>query len=262
MNIKHPIAMMSTAVLTLALGACAHTDDNAMAAGSADARASTSTASAGARGSAGASSSQMGSSSMGSSNMGTSSSGSSNMGHSGSHGSTTTGAASAGSATAGSTGMDGARGPMTINSATEALALVATVDQMEIALSQQAKAKKVTGPVMAYADMMVAQHTPHLAQTRAMIEKMGGMPADGTTIQKLMAAGKLSQDRLGALQGDAYARAYVEHMVASHQHAIAMVDASMNVATDPAARDFMMKTRQALQMHLERAQQLQGQLGG
>lgn len=262
MNIKHPIAMMSTAVLTLALGACAHTDDTAMAAGSADATASTASAGVQGSASAGASSSQMGSSNTGSSNMGASSTGSSNMGssnmgHAGSHGSTTAGAASAGSAP-----MGDARGPMTINSATEALALVATVDQMEIALSQQAKSKKVTGPVMEYANMMVAQHTPHLAQTRAMLEKMGGMPADGTTVQKLMAAAKLSQDRLGALEGDAYARAYMEHMVASHQHAIAMVDASMTVATDPAARDFMMKTRQALQMHLERAQQVQGQLGG
>lgn len=244
MNVKSPLALASTAVLTLALSACAHTDTN-NAAGMTQLAPSTPAAAA----------SGQSSTSTGTATSTRDTSG--HMNHAGQHGAQTSASASAGSPPIHAPG-----GPLVINSPTEALALMATVDQMEIQLSQQARSKKVTGPVMEYADMMIAQHTPHLAQTRAMLEKMGGKPADTGTMQKLMASGKVSQDRLAALEGDAYARAYIEHMVASHQHALAMVDASMGIATDPAVRDFMTKTRQALQMHLERAQQIQGQLGG
>jgi putative membrane protein len=204
MRIKTPLAVASTALLTLTLGACAHMDDNGMA-----------------------------------------------------------GAAEpASAAPAATAATNPAMTPPAASSPAEALALVAMVDEHEIKLAQQAKSKNVTGPVLEYAEMMIAQHTPHLGKTRAMLDAAGGMPANSAGVDALMAMDRQTQQRLGALEGEAYARAYIDHMVMSHQMGVAMVDASMGVAADPAMRDFMQMTKQSMQMHLERARAMRGQVGG
>jgi putative membrane protein len=165
-------------------------------------------------------------------------------------------------ASASASAMGPAMTPPAASSPAEALALVAAVDQHEIRLAQQARSKNVTGPVLEYATMMDTQHTPHLQKTRAMLDAAGGAPANSPALQHLMMMDQQTQQRLGALEGEAYARAYMEHMVMSHRMGIAMLDASMGVATDAAMREFMQMTRQTMQMHLDRAQQIQGQFGG
>jgi putative membrane protein len=170
--------------------------------------------------------------------------------------------AASASASASASAMSPAMTPPAASSLAEALALVAAVDQHEIKLAQQARSKNVTGHVLEYATMMDTQHTPHLQKTRAMLDAAGGAPASSTGLQQLMTMDQQTQQRLGALEGEAYARAYMEHMVMSHRMGIAMLDASMGVATDPAMREFMQMTRQTMQMHLDRAQQIQDQLGG
>ena len=147
-------------------------------------------------------------------------------------------------------------------SAAEAVALVAMVDQHEIKLAQQAKSKGVTGPALEYANMMETHHTQHLGQTKALQGQAGKAPDDASGVRSLMAMDQQTQARLGALQGDAFARAYIAHMVESHQMGIAMVDAAMPKVDDTALRSFMTTTRQAMQMHLDRAREIQSSMGG
>lgn len=238
MRIKTPLALASTALLTVALGACAHSNQS----GTSGMTGTTGTTGAsGTTGTTGAS------------------------GTTGTTGTSGTNASTrAPSSMAAGAGTDAGApmAPPVAGSPAEALALVAAVDQHEITLAQQAKSKNVTGPVLEYANMMLAQHTPHLRTTRTMLDSSGGMPSNSAGLQKLMAMDQQTQKRLGALEGEAYARAYMEHMVMSHQLGVAMVDASMGVATEPALRDFMQKTRQAMQMHLEHARTTPGQLRG
>ena len=150
----------------------------------------------------------------------------------------------------------------------EAVALVALVDQHEVSLARQARSKNVTGPVLEYANVMDTHHTQHLTQTRALQQQAGSAPTASAGVQQLMAMDQQTQARLGALEGDAYARAYMAHMahmahmVESHRMGIAMVDAAMPKVRDATLRAFMTATRQSMQMHLDRALELQRPTGG
>lgn len=142
------------------------------------------------------------------------------------------------------------------HSQVEALALVAAVDDHEIRTSQQAKSKKVTAAALDYANMMVAHHSANLAATRKL---MGGASAmNSASVKQLVAMARQAEAQLATLSGTAYERAYVDRMVLDHQMALQMLDASMGVARDAAARAHLTATRQAVQQHLDRARTLQG----
>lgn len=296
MTKKTPLAIASTTLLALALGGCASTGMDAEG-DSPDAMSDTSTMS----GSAGSTmASGMPGSSAGSTSgtaatgatTGAATTGSTTAGTTGITGTTgaattgsttagtaaagtaTTGTAAAGTATAGDAqaramppGSAHSHGmahdtPPKASSPAEALTLVALVDQHELKLAQLTQSKQVSEPVREYATMMVNDHSKHLEKTRGLLEKAGGMQQNSAGAQQLMTMDRQTQQQLGGLEGDAYARAYMDHMVMSHRMGIDMVDASMSVATDPAQREFLQTTKQTMQKHLERAQQVQGQLGG
>jgi predicted outer membrane protein len=139
---------------------------------------------------------------------------------------------------------------------------VALVDQHEVALAQQARAKKVTGAVLDYARMMEAHHAPHLQQTQRLLTTAGGAPSGSGSVQRLTAMSQQAQQQLAALDGQAYARAYIDRMVIDHQMALQMVSASMGVAREAPIRAHLTATRQTIQQHLDRARALQRQLGG
>lgn len=148
------------------------------------------------------------------------------------------------------------------SSLAEALTLVALVDQHELKLAQLTQSKQVSEPVMEYAKMMVNDHTPHLAKTRSMLDGAGGIQQNSTGARELVQLDQQTMARLNGLQGDAYARAYIDHMVESHQMGIAMVAASMSVAKDEAQREFLKTTKETMQKHLQHAQKVKGQLKG
>lgn len=293
MNNKTTLALASAALLTFGLGGCASTGmdtgadapdaaadtsisgsaGSSMASGTADTGGTVAGSTAGSTG--GTAAGTTGSASMagtaartpyGTATDGTAVSGS------------TAGTAAAGTATTGSvaSGDSGGRhmhgdasGSMhagaqlpKASTAAEALTLVALVDQHELKLAQLTQSKQVSGPVMEYAKTMVNDHTPHLAKTRSMLDGAGGMKQDSAGARELMKIDQEAMARLNGLQGDAYARAYMEHMVHSHQMGIAMVDASMSVATDASHREFLKTTKQTMQKHLEHAQKVHSQLKG
>ncbi|GHA72434.1 DUF4142 domain-containing protein [Cognatilysobacter bugurensis] len=292
MNNKTRLAVATAALMTLALGGCASTGMDAGVAapeasadtaisGSAGSVAATGTAGAmsGATGSTGAatdsgaalsSSAMTGNTAISGSTAGTAAAGTA------SSGMVASGGAMAGGTMAGDTqagasaahskhggAMAGAGAPLPkASTPAEALTLVALVDQHELKLAQLTQSKQVSEPVMAYAKMMVAEHTPHLAKTRTLVDAAGGMQQKSEGAHHLMMLDQQTQQRLNGLQGDAYARAYIEHMVQSHQMGIAMLDASMSVATDASQREFMQMTKQVMQKHLEHAQKVQAQLRG
>jgi predicted outer membrane protein len=293
MNTKTPLALASATLLTLALGGCASTGMDT-GADSPDAAADTSvsgsagstmssgaTGTAGATGTTGAMAGTTAGSTAGDSSMAGSAGGTmsgATTGGSAMSGSTA-GTAAAGTATTGSVASGGsmggdmqsgasASGSMKAgampkaSSPAEALTLVALVDQHELKLAQLTQSKQVSEPVMEYAKMMVNDHTPHLAKTRSMLDGAGGMQQDSAGARELMQMDQQTMERLNGLQGDVYERAYIDHMVQSHQMGIAMVAASMSVAKDDSQREFLKTTKETMQKHLQHAQKVQGQLKG
>jgi putative membrane protein len=143
----------------------------------------------------------------------------------------------------------------------EALAMVHLVDDHEVKLAEQAKSKKVTGDVAAYADMMKMDHNKNMADTKALLDKNGGAPADTPAMSDMKAKGDAETQQLAALDGDAYAKAYIDAMVMGHQDVLTKLDSMLiPAATDAAVKTHLQATRDAVQKHLDKAKEIQGKL--
>lgn len=145
----------------------------------------------------------------------------------------------------------------------EALALLNVVNDHEVKTAEQAKSKHVTGDVLAYANMMQTEHSKNMADTKALLDKNGGAPADTATITDMKSKGEAEMQQLAALDGDVYAKAYIDAMVNGHQDALSKLDTMLiPAATDDAVKKHLQMTRDHVQQHLDKAKEIQAKLGG
>jgi len=134
-----------------------------------------------------------------------------------------------------------------------ALGVLNAINEHEIAAGKQALAKGVSGPVAAYAQLMIDQHGENRAKTSALGADAGAADAAAQRDQ-----GEQELKALDARSGDAYAKAYVDAMVKGHTGALATLDTRLiPAATTPAVKDHLAATRAHVAQHLERARALQ-----
>lgn len=158
-------------------------------------------------------------------------------------------------------------------SAGETLALVMAVDRHEVAMAEQAREKGVAGDVLAYADMLHAEHSANLDKDIQLAESISLSPLDTGAVQAHKAKGEAAMERLAELEGGAYADAYVDAMVKGHAEVLAMLDERIgNTAADGVApgataigggnvdqmfQQHLSATRDAVASHLEMGKALQ-----
>lgn len=143
----------------------------------------------------------------------------------------------------------------------EALAVVSAVDEHDIKLAEQAKSKHVDGKVMAFANMMTADHGKNMSDTTALLDKNGGMPADSAMLSGLKSKGEAEMTQLAALSGHEYEHAYMDAMVNGHTEVLAKLDTVLiPAATDAAVKAHLQMTRDAVQKHLDMAKSVQASL--
>ena len=140
----------------------------------------------------------------------------------------------------------------------EALAFLVVVNEHEIAAAEQARDKQLDAKVRAYADMLHADHSKNLAETRAVADSAGAAVTDTPDVDAQRQKGKDELEQLGGLEGDAYAKAYLDAMVKGHNDALVLIDTRLvPAATDEAIKQHLNTTRDAIAKHLEEAKQLQ-----
>lgn len=167
----------------------------------------------------------------------------------------------------------------------EALMLLNAVNEHEVKAAEMAKSKNVTGPVLEYANMMQAEHTKNMADTTALLQGAGGtnaaatntgaaagaaaatapggMGADSARVNEQKAKSEAKRAQLQGLEGEAFARAYIDAMVTDHAEALTMLDSMLiPAATDEAVKAHLTMTREHVQKHHDRAREIQTQLGG
>ncbi|TCZ79062.1 DUF4142 domain-containing protein [Lysobacter sp. N42] len=156
-------------------------------------------------------------------------------------------------------GTDAAAAP----SQAEALALLNAVNDHEVKAAEMAKSKNVTGPVLEYANMMQAEHGKNMTDTNALLQTAGGAPADSARLNEQKAKSEAKRAQLQALEGEAFAKGYIDAMVTDHAEALTLLDSMLiPAATDEAVRNHLTTTRQHVQQHHDRAREIQTQLGG
>ncbi|QSX79065.1 DUF4142 domain-containing protein [Agrilutibacter solisilvae] len=135
----------------------------------------------------------------------------------------------------------------------DALGLLIAANEHEVAAAEQAIAKKVTGDVLAFANMMKTDHGKNLADTRAL-----GTATEGTQAMEMRTQADAEMAALGALSGAEYEKAYVEAMVKGHTDVLALIDGTlMPAAADDAVKAHFTATRAAVAKHLDAAKKLQ-----
>lgn len=135
-----------------------------------------------------------------------------------------------------------------------ALGVLNAINDHEIAAGRQALDKETKGEVADYARMMIEEHTRNRERT---LSFSPDSEAAGAQEQRRKAEQELQ--RLAALDGDAYSRAYAQAMVKGHADALEALDnVLIPAATTPEVAAHLRETREHVAMHLERARTLPG----
>ncbi len=113
-----------------------------------------------------------------------------------------------------------------------------TAGQIDIAAGKQALEKSKNPDVVEFANEMVRDHAAVNDQALALVKKLGVTPEDNPTSQALTKAGDEKLKELGALEGDAFDKAYLTNEVAYHQ----TVNGALKDTLIPAAQNAELKS--------------------
>lgn len=140
----------------------------------------------------------------------------------------------------------------------EALGMLQAINEHEIAAAEQAKSKNVTGKVLDYANMMHAEHSKNMADTKALDGQNGVTIGSNAEVDAQRSKSQAELATLGALEGDAYAKAYIDAMVKGHTEALAALDGKLiPAAKAEPVKAHLTTTREHVAKHLEAAKALQ-----
>lgn len=122
----------------------------------------------------------------------------------------------------------------------------------EIELANLAKQKAKTDPIREYAEHLLSEHQQANEKLRAIAaQKNITLPSDITANHKAM------RDKLAALDGPEFEKAYIEAMVKDHRKAVSDFQAQAKRSQDTELKTFASETEPKLRQHLEQAQRLQ-----
>jgi len=129
--------------------------------------------------------------------------------------------------------------------------------EAEVQLGRLASEKASRSEVKEFGQMMVTDHTRANAQLMKIAQGTGS-----TAPHALKPEHKAAQDHLSKLTGEAFDRAYMQHMVKDHQKDVALFRKQSTDASDPDVKQFATATLPTLQKHLQRAQEIEQLIGG
>jgi putative membrane protein len=140
--------------------------------------------------------------------------------------------------------------------------IVVTANQVDIDAGTLAAARSTNAEVKRFAELMVKDHTGVNKAATDLAARLGVTPQDNPTSKSLKAGGDKNLERLSALRGAAFDRAYVDNEVAYHAAVLDAVDKTLVPgAKNAELKALLVKVRPAFVAHLEHAKHLQASLG-
>lgn len=134
-------------------------------------------------------------------------------------------------------------------------------DSSEVAIATFARGKATNAGVKSYATMLINDHKKALSEAKGLEKKTSinaQTPPNDTTAQETSHV----LDRLKSIaKGMDFDTAFVNHEVEDHQHDISDTQSMIGAAQNADVKAALQKSLPVLQKHLNRAQELQGQLG-
>jgi putative membrane protein len=140
-------------------------------------------------------------------------------------------------------------------------AIVVAANQVDIDAGELAQSKAVNPDVKAFAARMVVDHSGVNKAAADLVRKLEVTPEENPVSRRLREEGDKALERLRALAGAAFDRAYVDREVAYHQAVLQTLDEMLiPSATNTELKALLVKVRPAFVAHLEHAKQLQATL--
>jgi putative membrane protein len=142
-------------------------------------------------------------------------------------------------------------------------AIVVTANQVDIDAGKLAASKASDAQVKAFGEQMVTDHTGVNKQATELAAKLKVTPEDNPTSQSLKSGGEANVNKLKALKGADFDKAYIDHEVDYHQAVLDAVDKTLIPgAKNEELKALLVKTRPAFLAHLEHAKHVQAELSG
>jgi putative membrane protein len=139
----------------------------------------------------------------------------------------------------------------------ETLGIVSVIDQNEIQAAQEADKKKINSDVRDYAQMLLKAHTDHLDEVTKLAQKQSvSITSDSAIINDLRTKGAQDLTTLNPLDGEGFAKSYIELMIKGHTEALKILDERINSSSGD-VKSFLQETRMDIADHLKKAQDLQ-----
>ena len=112
-----------------------------------------------------------------------------------------------------------------------------TAGQLDIEAAQQALERSQSAEVRAFAETMVRDHRAVNEQALALLQRLGVTPQEHPTSAALSSQAAAERERLAALRGGAFDRAYAEREAAFHS----AVNGALSSTLIPSARNAELK---------------------
>jgi putative membrane protein len=140
-------------------------------------------------------------------------------------------------------------------------AIVVTANQLDVDAAELAQSKAGDPKVKAFAQRMIVDHTGVNEAAARLARKLGLTPEPNATSTTVRRSGEQALQRLRALDGDAFDRAYIDHEVTYHQSVLKVLDETLiPSARHPELKGLLVQVRPAFADHLEHARQTRASL--
>jgi putative membrane protein len=140
-------------------------------------------------------------------------------------------------------------------------AIVVAANAVDIDAGKLAESKTQNKDVRAFAERMVADHSGVNKQAVALVQKLHVTPEENDTSKSLTQGGAAARDRLKALSGSAFDKAYVDNEVSYHQTVLDAIDKTLiPSASNAELKALLTKVRPNIAAHLEHAKHMQAQM--
>ena len=138
------------------------------------------------------------------------------------------------------------------------MAIGAAAHQAEIDAAQIALGTSSNPDVKMFAEQMVNDHSAALAKATALASKLSVTPDDNDDVAALKKDAAATADRLKALSGADFDKAYVAAMVKDHQAVLETLDRKLiPSAKNPELKKYLNDLRPVVVLHLQHAKSLQ-----
>ena len=121
-----------------------------------------------------------------------------------------------------------------------------TAGQIDIAAARQALSKTKSAEVRGFAEVMLRDHQAVEAKALDLVKKLGVTPADNGTSQALAKQAAETSQKLAALKGAEFDRAYMQNEAAYHQAVNGALKSTLIPSADNAELKALLETGVAL----------------